>query len=87
MNFSKQILIAGMVGIYDTGGVVKNIDNFEYVIDNFLTVKAHLFMDYLDSYNQFVRDMIRWRSEGSLHQKVQIFEGIDSARGCLGCSI
>ncbi len=83
MNFSKQILIAGMVGIYDTGGVVKNIDNFEYVIDNFLTVKAHLFMDYLDSYNQFVRDMIRWRSEGSLHQKVQIFEGIDSARGAL----
>lgn len=79
MNFSKNILIAGMVGIYDVGGKVKSIENFEYVLDNFLTIKAHLFMDYLDSYNQFTEDMLNWRREGKLMQRLHIFEGIESA--------
>ena len=79
MNFGKQILIAGMVGIYDIGGKVNNIDNFEYVLDSFLTVKGHLFMDYLDSYEQFVEDMLKWRHEGKLKQKVHMFEGLESA--------
>ncbi len=79
MNFSKHILIAGMVGIYDIGGKVKNIDNFEYVLDNFLTIKGHLFMDYLDSYGQFLEDMLSWRRESKIKQKVHMFKGLESS--------
>ncbi|NIB42253.1 NADP-dependent oxidoreductase [Pseudomaricurvus alkylphenolicus] len=79
MNFGKQLLIAGMVGIYDSGGKVNNIDNFEHVLDSFLTIKGHLFMDYLDAYDQFTKDMLTWRGEGKLIQKVHVFEGIESA--------
>lgn len=79
MNFNKHMLIAGMVGIYDIGGKVKNIENFEYVLDSFLTIKGHLFMDYLDAYDQFVEDMLRWRTEGKLKQRVHLFDGIESA--------
>lgn len=79
MNFGKQLLIAGMVGIYDVSGKIKNIDNFEYVLDNFLTVKGHLFMDYLDRYDQFVADILKWRSDGALQQKVDMFHGLESA--------
>jgi NADPH-dependent curcumin reductase CurA len=79
MNFAKHLLIIGMVGIYDNGGVVKNIENFEHVLDKFLSIKAHLFMDYIHSYDQFVADMLRWRLEGKLMQRTHVFEGIESA--------
>jgi NADPH-dependent curcumin reductase CurA len=79
MNFQKHLLIIGMVGIYDQGGKVRNLNNFECVLDRFLTIKGHLFMDYLESYDRFVDDMLTWRRVGKLTQKVHFFEGLESA--------
>ena len=36
-------------------------------------------MDYLDSYDQFTEDMLNWRCEGKLKQKIHMFEGLESA--------
>jgi len=79
MNESKLILIAGFVGLYNTGGKVRIIENFEYVLDRFLTVKSYPFMDYLDAYDQFVEDMTSWRRLGKMKFREQRHEGLETA--------
>lgn len=83
MNEQKLLLIAGFIGIYSTGGVVKNIRNFEYVLDRFLTIKSYPFMTYLSAYDRFVSDMLRWREEGRLHFKEAMYEGLETAPAAL----
>lgn len=83
MNEQKLILIAGFISIYNTGGVVPNIRNFEYVLDRFLTVKSYPFMAYLDAYDQFAADMLRWRSEGKLTFNERMHDGLETAPAAL----
>ncbi len=86
MNELKQVLIAGFVSIDDTGGRVPPFENFEHVLDKFLTIRSYRFMDALDSYDTFVSDMIRWRSEGRMTLKESVFDGIVKAPDAL-CSL
>lgn len=86
MNELKQILIAGFVSIYDTGGRVPPFENFEYVLDKFLTIRSYRFMDALDRYDAFVADMVRWRSEGRMTLNETVFEGLETAPDAL-CSL
>jgi len=86
MNELKQILIAGFVSIYDTGGQVPPFKNFEYVLDKFLTIRSYRFMDALDSYDTFVSDMMRWRSEGKMTLRECVFDGLEKAPEAL-CSL
>lgn len=79
MKEKGTILIAGFVGIYERGGKVRNIDNFEYVLDRFLTIKSYPFMDYLDHYDQFVRDMVGWRNSGELVFREQHYSELEQA--------
>ena len=79
MNELKQILITGFISIYNTGGTIAGIENFQYVLDRFLTVHAYRFMDSLDAYDQFVRDMLRWRAAGDLVLPETIHEGLQAA--------
>ena len=83
MNEQKLLLIAGFISIYNSGGVVKNISNFEYVLDRFLTIKSYPFMAYLDAYDQFVNDMLSWRAAGRMRFKEAIHEGLESAPAAL----
>lgn len=79
MNESRTILIAGFVGIYETGGKVRNIENFEEVLDRFLTIKSYPFMDYLDAHDEFVRDMVGWRNAGRLVFEEVHYEDLEQA--------
>jgi NADPH-dependent curcumin reductase CurA len=58
---------------------VRNIDNFEYVLDRFLTIKSYPFMDYLGHYDQFVADMVGWRNAGKLVFREQHYAGLEQA--------
>lgn len=86
MNELKQILITGFISIYNTGGTIPGIDNFQYVLDKFLTVQAFRFMDSLDAYDQFVADMLRWRAAGDIVLPETIHDGIETAPAAL-CSL
>lgn len=86
MNELKQILIAGFVSIYSTGGKVPAFSNFEFVLDRYLTIRAFQFMECLDSYDQFVEDMIAWRADGKLKFRENCFEGLDQAPAAF-CSL
>ena len=86
MNELKQILIAGMISMYNTGGKVSLIDNFEYVLDRFLTIQSYRFMDSLDVYDQFVEDMLRWRREDRITLPEFVYEGLETAHQAL-CSL
>ncbi|MBI1731439.1 MAG: NADP-dependent oxidoreductase [Gammaproteobacteria bacterium] len=79
MNPGKLMLIAGFISIYDTGGRVNPIANFEYVLDRYVTIKAFPFMDYLYAYDRFVDDMVKWRRAGTIKFKQKVYDGIESA--------
>ena len=86
MNELKQILIAGMVSMYSSGGKIRHVDNFEYVLDRFLTIQSYRFMDSLDVYDQFVSNMLQWRHEGRMKVPEAIYEGLERAPQAL-CSL
>ena len=79
MNEMKTMLIAGFISIYSTGGTVPNLANFEYTLDKFLTIRAFAFMEFLDSFDQFVADMLAWREDGKIRLPQQIHDGLDQA--------
>ena len=86
MNELKQVLIAGMVSMYSTGGKIRLVDNFEYVLDRFLTIQSYRFMDSLDVYDQFVDNMLTWRREGRMKVPEVVHEGLERAPQAL-CSL
>ena len=86
MNELATILVAGFVSIYSTGGKVPPFDNFEFVLDRYLTIKGYRFMDSLDRYDDFVRDMLRWRAAGQLQLRETVYHGLASAPEAL-CSL
>ena len=79
MNLQKQVLIAGFVGTYNLSNKIGLPENFEYVLDRFLTIQSYPFMDSLDRYEEFVADMIRWRSEGRMHLEEHVYDGLEQA--------
>jgi NADPH-dependent curcumin reductase CurA len=86
MNLQKQVLIAGFVGTYNLSNKIGLPENFEYVLDRFLTIQSYPFMDSLDRYDEFVADMIRWRDEGRMRLEVALHEGLEQAPVAL-CSL
>lgn len=83
MNENGRILISGFVSVYASGGRANPVKNFEYVLDRYLTIKAFPFMDYLAAYDDFVRDMVTWRTEGRLVFKDTIHDGLKNAPAAL----
>jgi len=79
MNLQKQVIIAGFVGTYNLSSKIGLPENFEYVLDRFLTIQSYPFMDSLDRYDQFVADMLRWRGEGRMRLEEAVYEGLDQA--------
>ena len=79
MNVEKTILLTGLIDIYDTGGKVKDFQNLEYILYSYLTLKSHVFMDYLDHYDNFINDVTRWYLSGKLIYKEEIITGIENA--------
>jgi NADPH-dependent curcumin reductase CurA len=79
MNLQKQVIIAGFVGTYNLSNKIGLPENFEYVLDRFLSIQSYPFMDSLDRYDEFVADMIRWRAEGRMHLEERIYESLEQA--------
>jgi len=72
-------MIAGFVSLYDGDGIIRNIKNFQYVIERFITIRCYAFMEFLDAYDDFVSDMLRWRENGELDLKQTEYEGLEKA--------
>jgi len=86
MNELKQILIAGFVATYCGNGKISLPRNIEYVLDRFLTIQCYRFMDSLDVYDKFVRDMLGWRLAGKMTLPIVAYEGLERAPEAL-CAI
>lgn len=83
MNLNALMLIAGFVSVYSKEDGSARIDNFQYVLDRFLTIKCFAFMDYLGAFDRFVADMTMWRREGRLQFRETIVDGLGRAPGAL----
>lgn len=83
MNVGKTILLTGLIDIYDNGGKVKDFQNIEFILYSYLTLKSHVFMDYLNYYDNFVNDVTSWYLSNKLIYKEEIFEGIENAPNAL----
>lgn len=79
MNELKTMLVSGFVSLYESGGKAAPIPNAEFILDRFLTIKGFRFMDSLDSYDDFVRDMLKWHTEGKLALRETHFNGLERA--------
>ncbi len=79
MNPEKTILLTGLIDIYDNGGKVKDFQNLEYILYSYLTLKSHVFMDYLHFYDDFIKDITDWYLSGQLIYKEEIITGIENA--------
>ena len=79
MNVGKTILLTGLIDIYDNGGKVKDFQNLEYILYSYLTLKSHVFMDYLDSYDSFLRDVTNWYLSKDIIYKEEVVEGLENA--------
>jgi NADPH-dependent curcumin reductase CurA len=82
MNDQAMVLIAGFISLYSGAGGAR-VDNFEHVLDRYLTIRAFAFMDYLDQYDRFVAEMTAWRREGRMQMRQQMFEGLERAPDAL----
>lgn len=82
MNMNALMLIAGFISVYNGDGRAR-IDNFEYVLDRFLTIKCFAFMDYLESFDRFVEEMTAWRGDGRLRFRETIVDGLEHAPDAL----
>lgn len=83
MNVGKTILLTGLIDIYDNGGKVKDFKNIEFILYSYLTLKSHVFMDYLDYYDNFIKDVTSWYLSDKLIYKEEIAEGIENAPNAL----
>jgi NADPH-dependent curcumin reductase CurA len=79
MNELKTVLISGLISTYSTGGKIRSFPNFEFVLDRFLTIRAYRYMDFLQSYDVMVNDLLHWRDEGRLLFKEVPYEGLEAA--------
>jgi NADPH-dependent curcumin reductase CurA len=96
MNELKQVLIAGFVATYSGSGKIGLPNNFEFVLDRFLTIQSYRFMDSLNVYDEFVSDLLGWRRSGQLTLPIVAYHGLERApealcalftRGHLGKSL
>lgn len=83
MNVGKTILLTGLIDIYDNGGKVKDFKNIEFILYSYLTLKSHVFMDYLNYYDNFIKDVTSWYLSDKLIYKEEIVEGIENAPNAL----
>lgn len=79
MSETGKVMIAGFVSLYDGDGIIRNIENFQYVIERFVTIRCYAFMEFLDAYDDFVSDMLRWRESGEMMLKQTDYEGLEQA--------
>ena len=79
MNETSTIMIAGFVSLYDGDGIIRNVSNFQYVIERFVTIRCYAFMEFLDAYDDFVTDMLSWREAGKMNLKYTEYEGLEKA--------
>ena len=86
MNYGTTVALAGFVSVYDSGGNVPNIENFEHVLDSFLTIRSFAVTDYAEHYDLFVQRVNAMRERGELVFKEQIFRGLAAAPRAL-CSL
>lgn len=83
MNYGATVLIAGFISIYDTGGRVDRVENFHFVLDRYLTLKAFAVTDYAEHYDAFVGHVTSLRRSGELQFREQIYEGLEKAPSAL----
>ena len=83
MNAGKTILLTGLIDIYDNGGKVKDFQNIEFILYSYLTLKSHVFMDYLDYYDNFVQEVTSWYLSNKLIYKEELVDGIENAPNAL----
>lgn len=82
MNEGGTVLIAGLIGLYSSGGAAR-LDNFEQVLERYLTIRAFAFMDHLDHYDAFVGEMVAWRGDGRMDLRTTVYDGLEHAPGAL----
>jgi len=79
MNSYGRVVLRGMISQYNAAGPVSGPGNLFLAITRRLKLQGYIVSDHPDRRPQFEADMSRWISEGRIHWKETILEGIDNA--------
>ena len=79
MNEFGRIVLCGMISQYNATELPPGPRNLFLAISKKLTMRGFIVSDHLGLMPQFLEDMGRWVSQGRIHWKETVFEGIESS--------
>ncbi|MDX1268671.1 MAG: zinc-binding dehydrogenase, partial [Oceanisphaera sp.] len=84
LNTSARIPVCGLISQYNATGLPDGPDRLGQLMGTILvkrlTVKGFIiFDDYAHRYNEFAQDMSQWLSDGKIHYREQMVDGLENA--------
>ncbi|MBR9858527.1 MAG: NADP-dependent oxidoreductase [Gammaproteobacteria bacterium] len=84
LNTSARIPVCGLISQYNATGLPNGPDRLGQLMGTILvkrlTVKGFIiFDDYAHRYNEFAQDMSQWLSDGKIHYREQMVDGLENA--------
>jgi NADPH-dependent curcumin reductase CurA len=84
MNALGRIAVCGMISAYNNFGAISEpVTTLSNMIYNRLTMKGFVFYEFESLRAQFLADMKRWLTEGRIHYRTTILQGIEQAPAAL----
>ena len=83
LNNFARVPVCGLIAHYNATELPAGPDRLPLLMQNILvkrlTLRGFIVFDFADQYEQFLADMNKWRSEGRIHYKEDVTEGLENA--------
>jgi NADPH-dependent curcumin reductase CurA len=79
MNSQGRIAVCGMISGYNEPGARTTVRNLANIIYGRITIRGFTVADFMDTREQFRRDMTQWLQDGSIRYQETVLDGIDNA--------
>jgi NADPH-dependent curcumin reductase CurA len=83
LNNFARVPVCGLIAHYNATELPAGPDRLPLLMHNILvkrlTFRGFIVFDFASQYEQFLADMDRWRSEGRIHYKEDVTDGLENA--------
>jgi NADPH-dependent curcumin reductase CurA len=83
LNNFARVPVCGLIAHYNATELPAGPDRLPLLMQNILvkrlTFRGFIVFDFAEQYEQFLADMNRWRSEGRVHYREDVTEGLENA--------
>lgn len=79
MNIRARVVICGFISQYNAVGPVPGPYNFNNIFTQRARVEGLLILDYLERFPEALTELSRWLTEGKLHYRIDLINGLENA--------